>query len=161
MRTMRIAMVLVLPALAVGCASQVADPKAGGCQPVSGKVIYDGQPAAGVIVTLLPTDAPMVPQIPHNPRAVTKADGTFVIGTHTDTDGAYEGGYQVLFTWPGEKNENAEGEGEQDTDKLKGWYDGTHSTLSYRVKAGANAIPYELPKVTRPPPPSSGIPGRN
>lgn len=148
---------------AAGCSpSSAPAPNPGGSQPVRGKVVYDGKPAAGVVVTLLPIDAPMVPQIPHNPRAVTGADGTFVIGTHTATDGAAEGGYQIILEWPGEKNLNAEGEGEQDTDRLKGWYDGLHSQLNYRVKPGDNAIAdLNLPRVTTAPPPSAGIPGRN
>lgn len=156
-------LVLFAGLVAAGCSSSSAPaPNPGGSHPVRGKVIYDGKPAAGVVVTLLPIDAPMVPQIPHNPRAVTEADGTFVIGTFTDSDGAAEGGYQILLNWPGEKNQNAEGEGEEDTDRLKGWYDGLHSQLNVRVKAGSNTIPdLNLPKVTAPAPPSAGIPGRN
>lgn len=155
-------LLLLLTLGAVGCSSSAPAPNPAGSQAVRGKVIYDGKPAAGVQVTLLPTDAPMVPQIPHNPRGVTAADGTFVIGTFTDTDGAAEGGYQIILVWPGEKNPNAEGEGEEDTDRLKGWYDALHSQLNVRVKAGDNTIPdLNLAKVTRPPPPSSGIPGRN
>jgi hypothetical protein len=148
--------------VAAGCSSSAPAPNPGGSHPVRGKVIYDGKPAAGVVVTLLPIDAPMVPQIPHNPRAVTGADGTFVIGTFTDSDGAAEGGYQIILNWPGEKNEKAEGEGEEDTDRLRGWYDGLRSQLHVRVKAGANTIPdLNLPRATAAPPPSAGIPGRN
>jgi hypothetical protein len=155
-------LLLVVALGAAGCSAPAPAPNPGASQPVRGRVIYDGKPAAGVAVTLLPIDAPMVPQIPHNPRAVTGADGTFVLGTFTDTDGAAEGGYQILLHWPGEKNEKAEGEGEEDTDRLKGWYDGLHSQLNYRVKPGENAIPdLVLPKVTAAPPPSAGIPGRN
>ena len=43
--------------------------------PVRGQVYYDGQPAAGVQVYLLPTAAPMVPDIPANPHATTGPDG--------------------------------------------------------------------------------------
>ena len=101
-------------------------------------------------------------RIPRNPHATTGDDGTFSIGTFTEGDGAAEGGYQIVFTWPGETDENAEGEAKQDVDRLKGWYDAKHSTLNIRVTAGENALPtFNLPKVTQPPPASTGIPGRN
>jgi hypothetical protein len=165
---MRFAMLMLIPAaLVAGCSPQPApEPGALTAHPVTGKVVYDGQPAAGVVVTLLPIDAPMVPQIPHNPRAVTKDDGSFTIGTFREDDGAPEGGYQIVLTWPGGKSEEGEADGERDrerdVDRLKGWYDGTHSTLNYRVKGGQNAIPdLFLPKVTKPPPHSQGVPGRN
>src|SRR5258707_15875435 len=61
------------------------------CHPVSGQVTYDGKPAAGVRVYLMPTSAPMVPVIPANPHAVTGADGRFKVSTYADGDGAPEG----------------------------------------------------------------------
>ena len=140
--------------------------------PVTGKVIYDGQPAVGVKVTLIPVDAPGVPKVPQNPHAVTAADGSFSIGTFTDADGAAEGGYQLVLMWPpdpaakdakaakGEKVESADEA--QDVDRLMGWYDPLHSSINIRVKAGANAVPaIDIPKRTGPPPVSQGVPGRN
>jgi hypothetical protein len=155
---------LLAPAMlaAAGCSSD--NPENGEVvpQPVSGKVLYDGKPAAGVVVTLIPTDAPMVPRIPRNPSGVTGADGTFAITTFAEGDGAAEGGYQVVLTWPGEPDDKAEGEAKEDVDRLKGWYDIKHSTLTVRIKAEANQLPtYKLPKVVAPPPASEGIPGRN
>jgi hypothetical protein len=130
--------------------------------PVTGTVLYDGKAAAGVIVTLIPSDAPMVPRIPRNPSAMTKEDGTFAITTFTQGDGAAEGGYLVVLKWPGELDENAEGEAKQETDRLKGWYDIKHSSFNIRVEAGTNALPtFNLPKVTQPPPSVFGVPGRN
>jgi hypothetical protein len=155
---------LILPAalMAAGCSSAPAEPAALAPHPVTGRVTYEGKPAAGVVVTLIPTDAPMVPQIPKNPRAITGADGTFTIGTFADADGAPAGGYQLVLSWPGEKNENAESEATEITDKLMGWYDATHSTISVRVKAEANAIPaIAVPRITAAPPKSQGVPGRN
>src|SRR6478736_1752146 len=67
------------------------------CHPVSGQVTYDGKPAAGVRVYLMPTSAPMVPVIPANPHAVTGPDGRFKLSTYADGDGAPEGGYQVVM----------------------------------------------------------------
>src|SRR5688500_7600325 len=59
--------------------------------PVSGQVLYDHKPAAGVQVFLYPTSAPMMPQIPMNPRGVTGPDGRFKISTYGEGDGAAEG----------------------------------------------------------------------
>lgn len=133
-------------------------------QPVTGKIVYDGKAAVGVEVTLLPTDAPMVPRIPRNPHAVTGADGYFSITTFTDGDGAGEGGYQIVLSWPVPKGEKLDAEADEATerDRLLGWYDGTHSTLQVRVKAGTNEIPtITIPRRTQPPPVSQGVPGRN
>ncbi|MDY3563175.1 DUF4198 domain-containing protein [Gemmata sp. JC673] len=153
---------LLVAALAAGCSDSGPQPNELAPHPVHGKVMYDGKPAAGVIVTLIPSDAPMVPHIPRNPQSVTTPDGTFALSTFADGDGAPEGGYQVVFRWPGEKNAKAEGEAQEDTDRLMGWYDGTHSTLTCRVKPGRNDLPtFNLPKVDRPPPASRGVPGRN
>lgn len=169
---MRFAM-LLLPTsvLLAGCASN-AQPGELTPQPVAGKVTYDGKPAAGVRVTLLPVDAPGVPKVPQNPHAVTKADGTFAIGTFAEGDGAPEGGYQLVLSWPVDKDELAAraAKGEkvessdeaQDADRLQGWYDPLHSTVNVRVKSGSNSVPtINIPKLTGPPPVSQGVPGRN
>ena len=169
---MRRATVLVplLAALLAGCSGSTS----GGLtmHPVTGKVTYDGRPAAGVKVTLIPTDAPMMPRIPQNPHAVTKADGTFAIGTFTDADGAAEGGYQLVLTWPVDpaekaaraaKGEKVESSDEaQDTDRLMGWYDALHSNVNVRVKSGPNEVPaINIAKITQVPPIAQGVPGRN
>jgi hypothetical protein len=131
-------------------------------QPVTGKVYYDGKPAVGVKVFLIPTDAPMVPRIPQNPHGITGPDGSFSITTFKDGDGAAEGGYQVVLMWPPDESKRGTADEESETDRLQGWYDGTHSTLNVRIKAGTNDIPtYNLPKRTQPPQPSQGVPGRN
>ena len=125
---------------------------------VSGKVTYDGQPAAGVLVGLLPIDAPPPPAIPSNPRATTRDDGTFSITTFSDGDGACVGSYQILLTW---LPPAAEGE-ETQTDKLLGWYDAVHSPLRLTVVAGENVIPpIEIPARKTLPEELPGIPGRN
>jgi hypothetical protein len=158
---MRLLRVLFPAALvvAVGCSGSEATVVP---HPVSGRVMYDGKPAVGVVVTLLPSDAPMVPRIPQNPHAVTGADGRFTITTFAEGDGAAEGGYQVVLIWPPARDEKSESEEQKDVDQLLGWYDGTHSTLSVRVKPGPNELPtYNLRKVSQPPPVSQGVPGRN
>lgn len=152
---------VLVAALVAGCAGGGNDGPVV-VHPVSGKVMYDGKPAEGVEVTLLPTDAPMVPRIPRNPHAVTGPDGRFSISTFAEGDGAAEGGYQVILVWPPAKGATSETEEAQDSDRLLGWFDAMHSTLSVRVKAGANEIPViNAVKQTQPPPATQGIPGRN
>ena len=161
---MRCVLFLVPSALlAAGCpASSNLEDQPVVPHPVTGTVMYDSKPAAGVVVTLFPMDAPMVPRIPRNPKAVTKDDGTFAITTFKEGDGAGEGGYLVVLRWPGEADEKAEGEAEQDTDRLKGWYDIKHSSFNIRVNPGDNHLPpFNLPKVTQSPPAVFGVPGRN
>lgn len=155
----------ILPAavLAAGCGY---DPDTAPVvpHPVTGKVLYDGKPAAGVVVTFMPSDAPTVPRIPRNPRGVTGPDGTFTLTTFADGDGAAEGGYQVVLSWPDETAvvEESDEEKESKPDRLMGWYDPLHSALNYRVTPGENAVPaFELKKVTRPPQAAQGVPGRN
>ena len=163
-------LVPLLAALLSGCSEQ----KPADLTPhsVTGKVTYDGKPAVGVKVTLLPIDAPGVPKIPQNPHAVTKADGTFAITTFAAGDGAAEGGYQLVLAWPVDpeeraaraaKGEKVESSDEaQDADRLMGWYDPLHSSVNVRVKPGANTVPaINIPKLTAPPPVSQGVPGRN
>ena len=159
---MRLASISLMPAvvLLAGCSGSDNGPIV--VHPVAGKVIYDGKPAAGVVVTLIPNDAPMVPRIPQNPHAVTGSDGRFSISTFAEGDGAAEGGYQIVLSWPGPTEENSESDEEMDTDRLMGWYDGTHSNFGIRVQAGQNEVPtFNLRRVTQPPPVSEGVPGRN
>ena len=104
--------------LLAGCDSQ---PDKVATHPVNGQIYYDGKPAAGVRVFLLPTSAPMIPQVPMNPHGVTGPDGRFTLSTFSEGDGAAEGGYQVILFWPPETKEDEEGSSE---DRLHGWYTG-------------------------------------
>ena len=131
--------------------------------PVSGQLIYDGKPAAGVRVTFVPTDAPIPPRIPKYPSAVTDPGGKFRLTTYKDGDGAAEGTYQVVLD--GTKQNNVDNVGSEETadqDIFRGWYDAMHSPLSAKVKAGTNDLPpYKIPKITRAAGESEGVPGRN
>lgn len=149
--------VLLAFAAAVGCEQQ---PARVAVHPVSGQVTYNGKPAAGVRVCLLPTSAPTYPDVPANPHGVTGADGRFTLSTYGDGDGAAEGGYQVLLKWPeGQPEDEQEG---SVPDKLLGWYDAAHTKLTAHVKPGANALPaFQLPARTKPPEAVEGVPGRN
>lgn len=126
--------------------------------PVSGKIFYDGKPAAGVNVYFLPTSAPTVPQVPSNPHGVTQADGSFQLETYGNQDGAAEGGYQIMLTWP----TPSEGDSEISEDRLLGWYTPAHSNLTYIVKSGFNIVPdIKINAIRHAPAEIQGIPGKN
>lgn len=141
---------------ASGCGKGGAGPVA--LHSVHGQVIYDEKPAAKVRVYLLTTNPP-TDGSPPTPHAVTSADGSFVISTYAEGDGAPEGKYQVVLIWKdGEPGE----EGSGDVDKLLGWYDPTRTTLMAEIKAGSNTLPpFKLKAITRPPGEIIGIPGKN
>jgi hypothetical protein len=152
--------VLTLAAIALtalaGCDDQAGKVPT---HPVHGQIMYDGKPAAGVRVFLLPTSAPAPPEVPNNPHGVTGPDGRFSLSTYGDGDGAAEGGYQVVLFWPHEAKEDEE---ESDEDRLFGWYTAAHSKLAIEVKPGDNQLPlFNLPYRKGPPPKSEGVPGRN
>lgn len=145
---------LLAACLVVGCGARGPVPT----YPTSGQVLYAGKPAVGVKVYLLPTSAPMVPQIPQNPHGVTGSDGRFTLSTYGDGDGAAEGGYQVVLLWP-TVSEDSE---ESDFDRFLGWHDAVHSKLTAQITSGDNLLPpFNLPAVTRPPDAAEGVPGRN
>jgi hypothetical protein len=155
MRTISIGLFAILFGVGCGPSGPVK------VHPVHGKIVYAGKPAAGVQVFFLPTDAPMVPQIPASPHAVTDANGEYRLTTYAEGDGAAEGKYLVILVWP-PAQKNSEHDEEADTDRLLGWYDAAHTKLTATVTAGDNAIaPFQLRQVSSPPPRSGGIPGRN
>jgi hypothetical protein len=126
--------------------------------PVEGEVYYDGKPAEGVQVFLFPKSAVMPPVIPQNPYGTTDALGKFKITTFEVADGAAEGSYQVLLTWP----QKTEGSLEETEDKLFNWYDLVNSKLTARIKTERTVLPrFDLPVKKAPPKESDGIPGRN
>ncbi|MGL4552294.1 MAG: hypothetical protein ACRC33_14035 [Gemmataceae bacterium] len=145
-----------LAAALAGC----APPGPVAVHPTAGTVTYDGKPAAGVRVFLVPTSAPSVPLVPQNPSAVTDAAGRFALTTYREGDGAAEGGYQVVLLWPqGKAEEEEEG---STGDCLLGWYDAARTKLTAQIKAGSNELPpIKLPAVNGPPGKMKGIPGKN
>ena len=66
--------------------------------PVSGKVLYRGQPAAHVRLILTPVGDAGPDAL--RPRAYTNPDGTFQLGTYASNDGAPAGQYVVSLRWP-------------------------------------------------------------
>lgn len=149
---------MIAAVMAAGCGGAAKEPIK--THQVTGQVYYLKKPAEGIKVYLLPVAAPVVPDIPANPRGVTGPDGTFKISTFAEDDGAPEGRYQVLLFWPpGEKDSADEG----DEDKLLGWYDAINTKITARIKPGENVLPpIEIPKIKGPPDGGGeGVRGRN
>jgi hypothetical protein len=65
--------------------------------PVRGKVLFEGQPAEGALVTLHALDASDPMEVA--PRAYVQAGGSFAIGTYASGDGAPAGEYKVSVVW--------------------------------------------------------------
>jgi hypothetical protein len=130
----------ILAAVALAC---TACQGSRGLYPISGKVTYKGEPAAGAYVFFHrpdtdPVSAPVV-------MGVVKEDGSFTLysGEHV---GAAPGEYAVLVQWRQGLNPAPGGRHERPPDKLQGRYaDPHHPRLQAVVKAQANRLPpFEL-----------------
>jgi hypothetical protein len=80
------------PFIAAGCGSPA------GLVPVSGKVLYRGEPAAGAVVYFHRHAEPGSPRDPV-PSAIVEDDGTFYLSTDGLGNGARPGKYTVLVEW--------------------------------------------------------------
>ena len=80
--------------LTVGCGGPGA-PKF----PIKGKVLVNGQPAAGLLVRFISSDESMVGQ-DRQPVGMTNKDGVFELSSFGNNDGATKGTYRVTFFWP-------------------------------------------------------------
>lgn len=71
--------------------------------PASGKVMFNtSTPAEGALVVFHPLDPEYEKKISGKPFAKVKADGTFVLSTYGEEDGAPVGEYGVTIDWRGE-----------------------------------------------------------
>ncbi len=110
--------------------------------PVSGKVYYQGKPAAGATVTFVRRDALAAKAT--WPGGQVGPDGSFRLSTYKSFDGAPAGRYAVTIVYPSpERKENGENAG---PDLLNGRYaDAKTTPLSAEVKKGANNLePFQL-----------------
>jgi hypothetical protein len=146
-----------------GCGETGSDTGPVDVVPVRGRIVYDGKPAVGVRVTLVPIDAPSPPRIPRYAHGITDDEGNFTLTTYVPDDGAAEGGYQVVLDGTRQNNaEKVDSEETGDADLFKGWFDAMHSTLNVRIEKGRLEIPpIRIPKITKPAGVSEGVPGRN
>lgn len=137
---------------------------AGGCGspaglvPVSGKVTYRGEPAAGAVVYFHRQAEPgsASGSIPYG---IVEDDGTFTLATDGLGDGARPGKYSVLVEWRDEKGDGivpvkSRGNARlvkrsrvrSGPDRLKGRYlDIARPLLHTEIATGSNALPpFEL-----------------
>lgn len=61
--------------------------------PASGKIEYKGKPLENAELTLFPTDTKVPESV--RPKAKSTAEGMFVLGTYSQSDGAPTGKYKV------------------------------------------------------------------
>jgi hypothetical protein len=132
------AMAFVIAAVMVGCSQKET------FNPVQGKVLYQGQPLAGALVSFHPEDG--------NGRVATgytKEDGTFKAVTG-EVEGAKPGTYRITIMCQVPIKTKTEGMSfggmEETEDRLKGAYAiRDASKISVKVKEGPNQLePFDL-----------------
>jgi hypothetical protein len=106
--------------------------------PAQGQLCYQGRPLPAAAILLYPVagksgDAP-------RPHAICKADGSFVLGTYSDDDGAPAGDYQVTVQWFEKLDATA---GDRNARNLlpARYARPDASGLVVRIGAGANHLP--------------------
>jgi hypothetical protein len=114
--------------------------------PVQGKVLLNGQPLAGALVTLHLKDGADIRTVPST--GLSKEDGTFTIMTG-DKAGAPAGSYVVTIICSEvvKSKEGVISTGPPETqDRLKGAYaDRAKSSITVEVKKGPNQLePFDL-----------------
>ncbi len=76
---------------------------------VTGRVLLDGQPAAGVDVRLIPLDKSQF-KLNETPLGHADADGRVVFATYYAGDGAPKGTYKVIVAYPDQLPDDAAGD---------------------------------------------------
>jgi len=118
-----------------GCGSGVAT------QPVSGTVVFEGQPVNGGVVSFAPIQAasdakPAVGEV--------QPDGKFVLGTNAKGDGAVAGRHRVVYAPPTVESAPLQ-EGKHAEALPRSPYEGLMpKEAEVEVKAGGNEIQIEL-----------------
>ncbi len=114
--------------------------------PVRGKVLRDGKPAEGALVSLHALDASQ--PMKQFPAARVQADGSFDIGTYTAKDGAPAGDYKVIVVWLPQDAADRIGPDGRYPNFLPDEYSDPKKTplATLHVKEGPNEVPpYDLP----------------
>jgi len=141
-RDMRLLLSVITAALTLSCASCG---NSSGLYPVSGKVLYKGEPAAGATVTFLRKDATDPINEP-TAQGVVQEDGTFTLAGPTGP-GTRPGEYIVLVEW---KEGAGKGAGRAPAlsapDRLKKRYlDPSKPLLTVTIEAKSNKLsPFEV-----------------
>ena len=116
--------------------------------PVEGQIYWKNEktPAAQALVVFRPVRDDHPENWPEGfPRATVGGDGTFKLMTYAEADGAPEGEYAVLVTWPrtqakaAAEDADPESGGDDNEDRLQGAYnDHAQPRWKKHVKAGSN-----------------------
>jgi hypothetical protein len=127
---------LFLLAGVIGCNSEVRVP----VYPVSGKVTFQGKPAAGAQVVLHPVDRSKPSDV--TPSAGVQGDGTFKITAYELDDGAPQGEYVATVEWF--KIVSTGGGGGRGPNVLPAKY---ASSKTSPIKVTVNGGPTEIPPI--------------
>ena len=73
--------------------------------PTRGRVIINGQPAAGAVVELHSTGEKKPDVRNSRPWGIVQQDGTFTLSTYESGDGAPPGEYAITVRWPPDVNQ--------------------------------------------------------
>jgi hypothetical protein len=142
-------LVLVACAAAFALAAGCGDGKLK-CHPVSGQVLYNGEPLKGVDVAFHPADPKNDTGYP--PHATTDADGKFTLMTYVTGDGAPAGEWKVAVAFAVQAVDEGSDQAAKLPFQVPPQYQRKESTpLTASVKPGANALePFKLEGPPRP-----------
>ena len=137
-RGMKCALGLIL-ALTVGCSGSQRE-----TAPVEGSVKLDGKPLASAIITFYPESG-------RSASGVLQENGTYVLGTYSESDGAVPGKHKVAITAfnqsakkPDFDNDRPNRSDRQSAIPVR-YANPESSGLTFEVKAGeTNNAPFEL-----------------
>jgi len=128
----------VLLSLSVaGCGTASGAPKG----QVRGKIIAGGQPVTAGEVTFAPLEAALEAA---PATGAVQPDGTFVLSTRKDGDGAAIGKHQVLYSAPPDEQAEWDGYGAEPPVKRSPYAGMVPKQNEVEIKAGDNEITIEL-----------------
>lgn len=129
--------------LLVGCGS--AEPDKKGTAPVTGKVTYEGQAVTGGTLLFSPIAEGSSNKSGKTGTATIKSDGTYVMTTYSEGDGAVIGQNRVLFNPPSPQAPSSTDGAHAESKPSP--YDGlVAKTAQVSVAKGKNTIDIELVK---------------
>lgn len=129
-------------ALSIGCGGR--DDGRVAVYPVSGKVLVNGQPAAGATISFFPQSEDSQPVDLPVPSGLVDESGNYMLRSYVEGDGAPAGEYRVTVVWPAPPPPNAT---VFDTpDRLRGRYSdpGTSGLTATVGERSTEVPPFDL-----------------